>query len=199
MIYMITNLYTILIRRTEDGDKTEWKVIAKTKEEAIDYATDYCVRNGYDYEILNIDERVLNFNKEVIDEYGDAQLIDESTREIYDYNNSKRKITYSAIKAPWSDEASYPSSCDYVEEGTVDDIEERMKTWNNPIKFLYASMVGFNASKNDPDNKIWDTFVEYVKNHESEFFTKKGDWKQRIQAVKNRMELELVNNFGNDN
>ena len=199
MIYMITNLYTILIRRTEDGDKTEWKVIAKTREEAIDYATDYCVRNGYDYEILNIDERVLNFNKEVTSTCGVAKLIDDSMREIFDYNNSQRKITYNVITTPISDEPSLPFYCDYVEEGTVDDIEERMGTWNNPIKFLYASMVGFNASKNDPDNKIWDTFVEYVKNHESEFFTKKGDWKQRIQAVKNRMELELVNNLENDN
>ena len=192
---MRTNLYNILIKRTEDGDKTEYNVIAKSKEDAIDFATKYYIENDYDFEILDIDETVLNFNKEVTSVYGDTKLIDESMKKIYNYNNSKRTITYNVITAPLSNEPCMPMYCEYTEDGTINDIEDRLNAWNNPVKLTYALMLGFNASKNDPNKKIWDTCVEYVKNHESEFFTKNGDWKQRIQAAKNKMELEIVKNI----
>lgn len=192
---MKTNLYNILIKRTEDGDKTEYNVIAKSKEDAIDFATKYYIENDYDFEILDIDETVLNFNKEVTSVYGDTKLIDESMKKIYDYNNSKRTITYNVITAPSSNEPCIPYYCEYTEDGIINDIEDRLNTWNNPVKLTYALMIDFNAAKNDPNKKIWDTCVEYVKNHESEFFTKNGDWKQRIQAAKNKMELEIVKNI----
>ena len=43
------------------------------------------------------------------------------------------------------------SWCLYQEKGTIEEIEKRMQTWRNGVKLAYAVVVGFNASKNDPE------------------------------------------------
>ena len=41
------------------------------------------------------------------------------------------------------------------------------------MKHLYAKSVGYKASENDPDKKIWNSLVDFVKANEEKFFTKK--------------------------
>lgn len=45
-------------------------------------------------------------------------------------------------------------------------------------------MVEYRASKNDPDGKIWNKILAYVKEHGSEFFDENGDFKKKIPDIK---------------
>ena len=111
--------------------------------------------------------------KNVIDEYGKKVQIDEDSKKLYDYNNKLKKITYNAEII----ENGKPSGSwtNYEEDGVVEDIEERLQTWNNRVKLEYAAEVKFNALKNDPDGKIWEKFLKYVSSHENYFFDEYGD------------------------
>lgn len=66
------------------------------------------------------------------------------------------------------------------EKGTIEEIEKRMQTWRNGVKLAYAVVVGFNASKNDPEKIIWNRIVKYVSSHPTEFFDQWGDWKKDL-------------------
>lgn len=116
--------------------------------------------------------------KTVINEFGQTCQIIEETRRLYCYNNKAKKITYNAEII----ENGKPSGfwTNYEEAGTVDDISERLQTWNNTIRFTYAKAVGFNSPKNDPDGEKWKKVIEYVKNHENEIFTKTGDFRKKM-------------------
>lgn len=133
--------------------------------------------------------------KNVTNVYGRNHTIDETTQKLLSYNNDKKVVVYNAEIIDDGKNSGFYT--DYIESGIIEDIEQRMSAWNNPIKLAYALMVDFNAGKNDKDGRIWKACVEYVKNHESDFFTKSGNWKQRIRAASNRMELEIVDNKTN--
>lgn len=110
--------------------------------------------------------------KKVISVYGNKErLVDESRRELYTYSNKDKKAHYTAPDA--EDDRFH---VEYVEDAIIDDIDERLLTWNNVVGIRYAQAVGFNASDNDPDRKIWARYVEYVKANPNQFFDKHGDW-----------------------
>lgn len=106
-------------------------------------------------------------------------------KKLYSYNNDLKKITYNAEIV----ENEKPSGfwTDYEESGVVEDIEERLQTWNNRVKLEYAAEVKFNAPKNDPDGEMWEKFVKYVKDHENDFFTKSGDFKKDFLIDPNKI------------
>lgn len=131
--------------------------------------------------------------KNIINVYGKNFTVDESTQKLISYNNKAKQIVYNAEVVENGKNTGFYT--DYIENGTVEEIEERLKMWDNPVRLIYAFLVDFDSTKNDPDKKIWNDCVEYVKNHESEFFTKGGDWKHRIQAAKNEMRLKIVENL----
>ncbi len=112
--------------------------------------------------------------KEIVDVYGEKQLIDESTRKIVNFNNSERKIRYSARVVEDGELTVFWK--DYFEEGTVDELEPKLRVWNNTVLSSYAEHVGYNSVDNDPDDKIWSELVKHVKEHESEYFDENGDW-----------------------
>ena len=68
----------------------------------------------------------------------------------------------------------------YDEDGVVDNIELRLKTWNNKILLAYASAVRFNSSENDPDGKIWDKIVKKVEENPEKVFDEYGDFKEDL-------------------
>lgn len=116
--------------------------------------------------------------KKVVDEFGREVEIEESTRKLYSYNNKKREITYSAQIVENGELTGFWTN--YKENGTVDSIEERLKTWNNKILLLYASSVGFKATENDPNKEKYNKIVEYVKVNADKFFTKTGDFRKKF-------------------
>ena len=97
-------------------------------------------------------------------------------KRIMSYDNSKKRIIYNAPEV--SDRFEFYT--DFVEEGVVDDVETKLKTWDNPIKCVYAARVGYRASYNDPDKKLWKEFVEYAKNNQDKLFTKNGNWRKNV-------------------
>lgn len=120
---------------------------------------------------------------------GKTIKVDLDNAQIRSYNNKKNEAIYSTVDL----DGKLP--VDVIVNKQITDIEERLSTWNNPVRANYAvNMIQGNKEKNDPESKIWNSIVEYVKNNQNEFFTKNGDWKQRVQAAKNRMEIEVVKN-----
>lgn len=59
----------------------------------------------------------------------------------------------------------------------LDDVEEKLSTYNNAVRLAYAKVVNFVVSENDPDHEIWNGIVEYVKYNQEKFFDENGDWK----------------------
>lgn len=116
--------------------------------------------------------------KKVIDEFGREVEIEESTRKLYSYNNKKNEITYNAQIVENGELTGFWTN--YTEHGTVDSIEERLKTWNNKILLLYASSVGFKATENDPNKEKYNKILEYVKVNADKFFTKTGDFRKKF-------------------
>ena len=116
--------------------------------------------------------------KNVIDVYGRECLVDNDNKKIYSYNNKDRKINYSAEIIEDGKNTGFYTN--YIEEGTLDTIEERLKMINNPLEVEYAYAIGFHARKNDPDRKKWNSIVQYVKENEEYFFDELGDFKKGI-------------------
>lgn len=114
----------------------------------------------------------------VIDGFGRELEIDEETRKLYSFSNKDRKVVYNAEIVENGKHTGFFTN--YTESGTVDDLSEKLKTWNNKILLLYASMVGFKASENDPDKVIYNKIVEVVNANEDKFFTKKGDFRKKF-------------------
>ena len=52
------------------------------------------------------------------------------------YNNKKKKIIYNAEIIEGEKNSGFWTT--YEEPGTVDDIAERLRTWNNAILYIYA-------------------------------------------------------------
>lgn len=192
---MKTSAFDVLIWCDGHGYVQHKNIIADNEEQAIKCAIgndDFC-------EVIKIERKTLNFSKKVYDyEKKEYFLVDESTRKVYNYNNKNKIIKYFACAIHCEDvnrEKPFKSvECDYIVNDVLTDIDERINSWNNPVKFFYAYQVGFDAPKNDPDKKIYKIISDYVKTHQEEFFTKSGDWRQRIGAGRKALELELVDN-----
>lgn len=119
---------------------------------------------------------------------GKAVKVDLDNSQIRSYSNKNNEAIYSTVDIDNGQEV------DVIVNKRVDEIEERLSTWNNPVKFVYAvNLIDFDQTKNDPELQIWHKVVNYVSAHQSDFFTKDGDWKKRVRANTKKMNLELVN------
>ena len=116
--------------------------------------------------------------KIIIDEFGRELEIDEETRKLYSFSNKDRKVVYNAEIVEKGEHTGFFTN--YTQYGTVDDLSEKLKTWNNKILLTYAKMVGFKSSENDPDNVIYNKLVDMVKANEDKFFTKEGDFRKKF-------------------
>lgn len=114
--------------------------------------------------------------KEVINIYGKKVKIETDGQKVYSYNNKKRRVQYNAKEV--DDSISFESYTDYREEGTIEDLETRISVFGSRLEEIYARTVGYNATDNDPDKKIWNKFVDYVKRNESKFFDEFGDYRK---------------------
>ena len=114
----------------------------------------------------------------VIDELGRQVDIDYDTKRLYDYDNDLRRVIWKA-KIAKEDESESESYVTFVEDGTVDSIEQRMSKWNNFLAVMYAEAVRFDPIVNDPNKKIFKIFVEMVKLEEDKYFTKSGNLRKK--------------------
>lgn len=103
-------------------------------------------------------------------------VVDDSKKKLTDFSNKDGLIYYSAPEV----DSEVEHWVDYTEKGHVGDMEARLSTYNNAVRIGYARAVNNAASKNDPDRKIWQKVVEYVKKHQEELFDENGDWKKDV-------------------
>lgn len=129
--------------------------------------------------------------KKIIDEFGSEVIIDEDSRKIYSYSNKKQIITYSACII----ENNAPTDfwTNYTVNGTVTDLEDKLRVWNNILLGGYSKAVDFDSQKNDPDKKIWKKFVEQIRNEEDKYFDKYGDFKSKYLVSEN--EIAKINDY----
>lgn len=116
----------------------------------------------------------------VTNKYGEKVQVDTSTRNLYDYSNKNHKIVYNAEIVENGKNTGFFT--DYEAEGTVDDIQERLKKWNNKLKLLYSTAINFDKPKNDPEGKIFKKFVEIIENNQDFFFDKNGDFLDKFKV-----------------
>lgn len=100
-------------------------------------------------------------------------VVDDSKKKMTDFSNKDGVVYYSAPEVNSESE----HWVDYKINGHVDDVEEKLSTYNNAVHLAYAKVVNFVASENDPDREIWNGIVEYVKHNQEKFFDENGDWK----------------------
>lgn len=124
----------------------------------------------------------------VVNIYGQEVEILVDSKKVYDFNNKKKEVTYNAKSVKNGEVTQFWET--YIEEGVVTDLETKVKAFGNPFALLYAVAVDFNRSKNDPDDEIWNAMFSRLQANEKHFFTKEGDWKQRISADKQGLIIE---------
>lgn len=128
---------------------------------------------------LNFKMGVIEMNLiEVTDVYGRKKTVNHAESKVYDYSNKKNEITYNGPIYENGKPIGFYTN--YILPGKIDDIETKMNTWNNRVSGFYAQEVGFKSTENDPDNEIWDKYVEMVENNQEEYFDEHGDWKQDL-------------------
>lgn len=126
---------------------------------------------------------------EVTDTQGERLKVDVSTQKIYNYNNKEALIEFSAEIVENGIGTGFWTN--YITSGKVENVEDRINVWNGVVKLAYAASVNFNASKNDPDGKIKARLIEYVRNHEEEFFDEYGDFKEEL-IISDKIIKEMV-------
>lgn len=112
-------------------------------------------------------------------------IIDETSKKLLGYDNSKKRALYSARIIENGKPTMFYT--DYEENGIViTDVEERLSAHNSVVKFQYGIMVACDWKKNDPNRELWNKIVEYAKSHEDEFFLKNGNLKKRftVESIK---------------
>lgn len=112
--------------------------------------------------------------KEIVDVYNRKLLVDDSKRKLISYKNADQQIRYAAPIVENGEVTDFWT--DYLSKGTVEDLESKLRVWNNVVLKSYGDRVNLNSVENDPNNKLWNDLVEYVKSHENDFFDKNGDW-----------------------
>ncbi len=116
----------------------------------------------------------MNIYQTVTNVFGEEVTVDYGNKKIYSYSNKDGVITYNARIIENGEPTEFFT--DFKETGTVDDIEQRLSTWNNVVKIAYAISVNYEASINDPNKEIWRSLVELIKQHPSYCFDEYGDF-----------------------
>ena len=120
-------------------------------------------------------------NREVVVDYGDRKLMD--------YSNADEIITYNAEIVENGNPTGFYT--DFKEAGIIEDVEERLEKWNNAIKLAYATVVDFNASKNDSNREIWNGIVELIKRNPGFCFDENGDFREEL-SINPKEAIEVL-------
>lgn len=103
-----------------------------------------------------------------------AYIVDDTHATLYSYCNKKRQIIRNA--AVYENGVRTDFHINYEEIGTVDDLEEKLHTWNNVLWYAYARSVSFDQEHNDPDRIIYRKFLDNLRANEDKYFDSYGDF-----------------------
>lgn len=116
--------------------------------------------------------------KKVTNVYGEEVVIDYDSKKLYTFSNKDKKVNYTVPIYENGEKTMFFTN--FIETGTIDNVEDKLNIWNNRLKLLYLKKIGFDPEKNDPDKIIWKKFIDFVKENENRFFTKKGDIRKKF-------------------
>ena len=118
----------------------------------------------------------------ITDEFGRKVDVDDSTQKLDSYNNKLGRAVYNAEIIENGKTTGFWTN--YTVSAIIEELEPRLRVFGSPVNVQYAEMVQYHASENDPDGKIWNKILTYVKEHESEFFDDNGDFKKNIPDIR---------------
>ena len=109
--------------------------------------------------------------------YAGIATVNTDTATIYNFNNKEGWVQYNA---QLENSNAY---VDYRINGRLDSVADKLEAWSNPFKVHFAikmQALGYNQNeKKQARNEI----KKWVENHQSEIFTKSGDFKKRLKKV----------------
>ncbi|MGG6839140.1 UNVERIFIED_CONTAM: hypothetical protein KB581_08865 [Streptococcus canis] len=154
----------------------------------VDVLKTYCNKLAI-YSDAEVEDELTNYNKEdlleVVDVYERTVIVDKSTRKLVEYSNKDKKITYSAMMYDEENDFVDYFWTRYIEAGVIDDVELKLHARRPVIQNV------FNCSISKLGNDITLEILEsYIKNNQSKFFTKKGDWKKNSRKTMERLTAE---------
>ena len=126
--------------------------------------------------------------KEIIDLYGRTLEIDDDQKAMISFDNKAKKIIYSSKII--ENGAPCVFWTDFVEEGRVENVAEKVKSHSNFVKNTYAKFVDYNSKKNDPQQELFAETIKFVEKNNGVFFTKIGDFRRQ-----NRKAVALLEEF----
>lgn len=117
--------------------------------------------------------------------------VNYDSRKLYDYSNKREVIVYSAPIVEEGKETIFWA--EFEETGIIDNIKERLQTWNNVVKLAYAKAMDYNASENDPKHEVWDNFVKLIESHPEYCFDESGDFLENFTINVEDLSKEVFN------
>lgn len=123
--------------------------------------------------------------KKVISIWSNEEIfVDDTNKRLMWYNNETKTAMYNAPIVDNGKPTQYYT--DYIEDIVIDDIEERAGAAHGNIRWLYATRIIHSDRANDPNREKWKNLIDYIKEHEEEFFLKNGNQRslQQMKKVK---------------
>ena len=114
--------------------------------------------------------------KKVVDVHGNTVSVDMDSKKLYEYSNKDGRAIYNVNLVENGEATAFYT--DISIDCKINDIEEKLKVWNNSVLLAYARYVDFNASDNDPHRLIWEDFVRATMDTQDILFDEYGDWKK---------------------
>ncbi|EPW72049.1 hypothetical protein VWV84_08055 [Streptococcus agalactiae] len=141
------------------------------------------------YSEVETGEDLKNYNTEnlerVVSDYGNTVIIDKSTKILLNFSNKDNKLVFEAMLYDEENDLVDYSWTQYTQKGTINDIELKL----NVKKSVISNAFNCSVSKLGDDITL-ETLKNYIRNNQSKFFTKKGDWRQNYRRIIEKLTIE---------
>lgn len=109
----------------------------------------------------------------------EIRYIATDTKKMIYFNNTKKVVVYNAEIVEDGKKTGF--YCDFEQRGIVDDIEVKLNSTHNNVKWFYVfELVHERPYAYDFDGEIWHKVEDYVKENPSQFFYKNGNWRKHL-------------------
>lgn len=117
--------------------------------------------------------------------YAGIATVDADTATIYNFNNKEGWVQYNA---QIENSNAY---VDYRINGRLDKVEDKLEAWSNPFKVHFAIKMQALGYSQDEKKQARNQIKKWVENHQSEVFTKSGDFRKRLKKVLHKCGEDL--------
>ena len=110
----------------------------------------------------------------ITDIYNKENIVDISQKRLYLYSNKNNRAEW---QAPIVKDGIHVTNVwiNYIVPERIDDIKRRCESSESIIQIGYNIELN-NRKDSDIDKRIWNKLIDYVTDHQDEFFDEYGDW-----------------------